>query len=43
MKAGAVDGHESWDLHGGFSKHVGVRNESNVEFGLLLLSAWRAA
>lgn len=43
MEAGAVDSHESRDLHGGFSERVGIRNESNVEFGPLLSSAWRAA
>lgn len=42
MEAGAVDGHESRDLHDRFSERVGVRNESDVEFGLLLSSAWRA-
>lgn len=40
MEAGAVDGHESRDLHGGFSKRVGIRNESDVEFGLLPSSTW---
>lgn len=39
MEAGAVDGHESRDLHGGFSKRVGIRNESDVEFGLVPSSA----
>lgn len=43
MEAGAVDGHESGDLHGGLSESVGVRNESDVEFRLLLSSVWRAA
>lgn len=43
MEAGAVDGHEGRDLHGGSSERVGVRNESDVKFGLLLSSAWRAA
>lgn len=40
MEAGAVDGHESRDLHGGFSKRVGIRNESDVEFGLSPSSTW---
>lgn len=43
MEAGAVDGHESRDPHGGFSEPVGVRNEPYVEFGLLLSAARRAA
>lgn len=40
MEAGAVDGHESRDLHGGFSKRVGIRDESDIEFRLLLSSTW---